>query len=81
MWRWPCRLHRSGPIGLRYLSKGGDTPADGQFLWEWWLLLHVSDAISVTPAVFYLSRPLGQNTAAGESFSKLGALVKTTFRF
>ncbi len=61
--------------------KGGDTPADGQFLWEWWLLLHVSDAISVTPAVFYLSRPLGQNTAAGESFRQLGALVKTTFRF
>jgi hypothetical protein len=41
----------------------------------------MSDAISITPAVFYLSRPLGQNTPAGESFSQLGALVKTTFRF
>ena len=55
--------------------------ADGQFLWEWWLQLHVSDAISVTPAVFIYLTPLEQNTAAGESFSRLGALVKTTFRF
>ena len=61
--------------------RGGDTPADGQFLWEWWVQLQMSDAISITPAVFYLSRPLGQNTPAGESFSQLGALVKTTFRF
>ena len=61
--------------------RGGDTPADGQFLWEWWLQLQMSDAISITPAVFYLSRPLGQNTPAGESFNQLGALVKTTFRF
>ena len=78
-----CQLFNIGRFGAddRELYRGGAPPADGQFLWEWWVQLQMSDAISITPAVFYLSRPLGQNTPAGESFSQLGALVKTTFRF
>jgi hypothetical protein len=43
--------------------------------------LQLSDAVSVTPALFYLSRPLGQATPAGESFRQLGALIKTSWRF
>jgi hypothetical protein len=35
----------------------------------------------VTPAIFYLSRPEGQNTPTGQSFDNLGALIKTTFKF
>jgi hypothetical protein len=35
----------------------------------------------VTPALFLLSRPLGGDTKAGESFRQLGALLKTTLRF
>jgi hypothetical protein len=31
--------------------------------------------------LIYLSRPLGQQTPAGESFSQFGGLVKTSFRF
>jgi hypothetical protein len=61
--------------------QGGATPQDQNFVWEWWYRFQVSDSISVTPALFYLSRPLGQGTPSGESFSQLGGLVKTTFQF
>ncbi|MEB3264345.1 MAG: iron uptake porin [Synechococcus sp.] len=61
--------------------EGGDTPADGNFVWEGWVKFQLTDAIAVTPALFYLSRPLGQDTPEGRSFQQLGGLVKTTFRF
>ena len=54
---------------------------DANWMWEWWYKLQVSDAITVTPGLFYLSRPMGQDTPAGQSFNQLGALVKTQFRF
>ena len=49
----------------------------------------LSDKVTVTPAVFYLSRPFGELTGTTESyggvgansFGALGALVKTTFKF
>jgi hypothetical protein len=41
----------------------------------------VTDNVTVTPALIYLSRPFGQQTPAGDSFSQFGGLVKTTFRF
>jgi hypothetical protein len=59
----------------------GVTPNDGNYVWEWWYKVQVTDNITVTPALIYLSRPLGQTTAIGESFSQFGGLVKTTFRF
>ncbi|MFM7394159.1 MAG: hypothetical protein ACKO22_07315 [Cyanobium sp.] len=41
-----------------------------------------SDQISVTPAIFYLSAPLGQlQKGEGRSFDNVGALIKTSFRF
>ncbi len=65
-----------------------DAVADGNYALEWWYAMQVSDNITVTPAIFYLSRPLGHETdtsnVAGEhgrSFSNLGGLVKTTFKF
>ena len=60
---------------------GGVTPNDGNYVWEWWYKFQVTDKISVTPALIYLSRPLGQQTPAVESFSQFGGLVKTSFRF
>jgi len=60
---------------------GGDTPRDGNTTWEWWYKFQLSDNIAVTPALFLLSRPLGGDTKAGESFQQLGALLKTTLRF
>jgi hypothetical protein len=61
--------------------RGGDTPADGQFIWEWWYQIQVTDNISVTPALFYLSRPMGELTPDGSTFQQLGGLIKTTFVF
>jgi hypothetical protein len=61
--------------------QGGGTPNDGNTVWEWWYKLQLTDAIAVTPALFYLSRPLGADTPSGESFQQLGALIKTSFSF
>jgi len=41
----------------------------------------VSNNISVTPAIFYLSRPNGQYTGNGETNNVFGGLVQTQFRF
>jgi hypothetical protein len=56
---------------------------DGNYAWEWWYKFQVTDNISVTPALFYLSAPLGQlqKTDSGDSFTNFGGLVKTTFKF
>ncbi len=47
-----------------------------------WYRLQISDQISVTPALFYLSAPHGQlQKGEGRSFDNLGTLIKTSFRF
>jgi len=59
-------------------------PQDGNYAWEWWYKVQVTDNISVTPAVFYLSNPLGQDVTIGgygAFFNSFGYLIKTTFRF
>jgi len=61
--------------------EGGATPSDGNFVWEGWYKFQLTDNISLTPAIFYLSRPLGQTTPEGESFRQLGGLIKTSVRF
>jgi len=67
---------------------GGSAPNDGNWAWEWWYKFQVTDNISVTPGLFYLSRPLGMNTpvnsdsgTATGTFGAFGYLVKTTFKF
>jgi hypothetical protein len=61
--------------------KGGDSPNDGNYVWEWWYKVQVTDNIAVTPALFYLSRPLGGDTPEGRGFNQLGGLIKTSFSF
>jgi hypothetical protein len=61
-------------------------PQDGQYAWEWWYSFQITDNITVTPALFYLSNLLGQISkletgSNAASVSDVGALVKTTFRF
>jgi hypothetical protein len=56
-------------------------PNDGNFAFEWWYKFQVSNNISITPAIFYLSRPNGQFTANGETNNAFGGLVQTQFRF
>ena len=64
--------------------------ADGNYAWEWWYQFQVTDNISVTPAIYYLSRPGGDLTNkefAGNrgndknTFNNFGGLLKTTFKF
>ena len=59
------------------------TPNDGNYAWEWWYKFQVTDNISVTPALYYLSAPLGQlqKDDNGRTLTNFGGLVKTTFRF
>jgi hypothetical protein len=68
---------------------------DGNYAWEFWYQFQVTDNISVTPAIYYLSRPFGQatdiggftadgvleNTDRSNTFSNFGGLIKTTFKF
>ena len=61
--------------------RGSGTPIDGNYVWEWWYKFQLTDNIAMTPALFYLSRPLGANTPEGKSFQQLGGLIKTSFRF
>jgi len=56
-------------------------PNDGNYAFEWWYKFQVSNNISITPAIFYLSRPNGQYTANGESNNAFGGLVQTQFKF
>jgi len=68
------------PIFATSLS-GGQTPRDGNYVWEWWYKIQVTDTISVTPALVYFSRPLGMQTPEGDGFQQFGGLVKTSFKF
>jgi hypothetical protein len=68
-----------------------DFVADGNYAWEFWYAFQVTDNITVTPAIYYLSRPYGDLTDGGnrafggkrgnDSFNNFGGLVKTTFKF
>ena len=60
---------------------GGESPDDAGYVMEWWTMVPVTDSITVTPALFYLSRPLGADTPDDQQLHQLGALVKTTLRF
>lgn len=51
---------------------------DGQYALEAYYKVQVTDNISVTPAVFYLSAPRGELDKGLDTF---GALVQTTFKF
>ncbi len=55
---------------------GADTEKD-VWAWEWWYQWQVSDAISVTPAIFYLNNPGGSEGGRDQ----FGALLKTSFQF
>jgi hypothetical protein len=65
------------------------TPDDGNYAMELYYQFQVTDNISVTPAIFYVSRPFGELTGVNsktggtgaEQFNTFGYLVKTSFRF
>jgi hypothetical protein len=70
------------------INDGSDFVADGNFAWEWWYQFQVTDNISVTPAIYYLSRPYGDATngqigagSRNDTFNNFGGILKTTFKF
>jgi len=73
-------------------TRNGQTPQDGNYAWEWWYKFKVSDQISLTPTIFYLSNPSsagvptaggGGSNAAGQATggNQFGAFVAAQFKF
>ena len=62
-------------------NEGCGAPNDGNYALEAFYKFQVTNNISVTPALFYLSRPNGQYTANGETNNVFGGLVQTQFKF
>jgi hypothetical protein len=69
-------------------TRNGTTPFDGNYAWEWWYKYKVSDQISVTPMLFFLSNPssLGAGnaqTAASNVTNPnvFGGLLTAQFKF
>ena len=75
-----------GQLSYATALVNGTTPNDAGYAFEWWYRFQVSDKITVTPAIYYLSNPGGQavtgtGTTATGSASVWGALVQTRFKF
>jgi hypothetical protein len=68
------------PVFATALSDGR-RPNDGGVILEGWYRLQLSDAISVAPALFWLSRPLGMDTPSGGRLGQLGVLLRTDIAF
>ena len=63
-------------------TRAGAAGNDSNYAFEWFYRFKVSDNISVTPAVFYLSNPNGQQQrASGTTLDNVGVLVQTQFKF
>jgi len=54
-------------------TRNGVTPFDGNFAWEWWYKFQVTDNISVTPMLFYLSNPSSAGAYQGVTSGANGA--------
>ena len=65
--------------------RNGQTPQDGNFAWEWWYKFQVTDNISVSPALFYLSNPSSAGAATSTTINSganvFGGLVVAQFKF
>ncbi|MBM5794000.1 MAG: carbohydrate porin, partial [Cyanobacteria bacterium K_DeepCast_0m_m1_088] len=71
-----------------YVSKdwGAQYQNDSNWMWEWWYKFQMTDNISITPAIYYISRYQGENSAefgngSGTNVNVFGGLLKTTFKF
>ena len=62
-----------------------DFVADGNYAMELWYSFQVTDNIQITPAIYWLSRPFGDDTqnvnGDYKSLGVLGGLIQTTFKF
>ena len=58
-----------------------DTPDDSVYTMEAYYKFQATDNISITPAIFYINNPFGQQSKANGIESSLGAIIKTSFKF
>ena len=82
----PARQTKPVEAEPTFITSCGDicdeTPHDAGYAWEWWYKFQVTDNISVTPALYYLSQTAGQLGKANDSsVNNFGGLIKTTFKF
>jgi carbohydrate-selective porin OprB len=69
-------------------TRNGVTPFDGNYAWEWWYRFQVSDNISITPMLFYLSNPSSAGANGGTAAAPIntganvfGGILAAQFRF
>ena len=86
--QWKDAFAKGNALGLAVgapvfatVLPGSVAANDGSLVMETWYKVQITDQISLTPALFYLSRPLGQLTPSGQTLSQLGGLLKASFRF
>ena len=63
------------------IREHNDTPDDSVYTMEAYYKFQATDNISITPAIFYINNPFGQQSKANGIESSLGAIIKTTFKF
>jgi len=89
MFQWDDAFVKGNAAGFA-LGQGVMTTAtrnnqganDSNYAFEWFYRFRVSNNISVTPAIFYLSNPGGQRVNNSGSFlNAAGFLVQTQFKF
>jgi hypothetical protein len=88
--QWADAFLKGNTLGMAFgqptfaTSQFKGEPNDGNYAWEWWYKFQVTDNISVTPAIYYLSAPTGAQgraLAGSDALNNFGGLVKTTFKF
>jgi len=92
MFQWDDAFAKGNSAGFAFGQgvmatslRNGGYANDSNYAFEWFYRFKVSNNISVTPAIFYLSNPLGQRqyglNASDNTFNNVGFLVNTRFTF
>ena len=68
-------------IDVDNVSDEDDYLAGGGFAWEFFYKFQVTDNITVTPALHYLSKPFANTQRGDNALNAMSGLVKTTFKF
>jgi len=90
MFQWDDAFAKGNSAGFAFgqgsmatALRSGTTPNDSNYAFEWFYRFRVSNNISITPAIFYLSSPNGQAQRANSStgINNTGVIVQTQFKF
>jgi hypothetical protein len=89
MFQWDDAFAKGNSAGFAFgqgvmttATRNGTTPNDSNYAFEWFYRFRVSNNISITPSIFYLSNPLGQQqNSRNTTLNNTGILVQTQFKF